>query len=146
MKCQKCGINEANVYIKQNINGVKSQMCLCSECANEENLMGFSNDFDNIFENMFSNMFSFEKSFDQMFMPKVSALLTASTKPNKTYKSFSQKHGLRKEIDNRKNISNDKSNNETIEELQNQLQEAIKTENYEKAAILRDKIKSMKQK
>ena len=35
MLCQNCGKNEANVRYTQIINGVKKQMTLCSDCAEE---------------------------------------------------------------------------------------------------------------
>ena len=56
MKCQNCGRNEANVFYTQNINGRKSKIHLCSECAEELNIMNnFSNDFDFGFDRMFSS-------------------------------------------------------------------------------------------
>ncbi|NLE12540.1 MAG: hypothetical protein GX628_02560 [Clostridiales bacterium] len=33
MLCQKCGINTANVFYKQNNNGKVTELALCSECA-----------------------------------------------------------------------------------------------------------------
>ncbi len=33
MKCDRCGINESALLIKQNINGKESEMHLCSSCA-----------------------------------------------------------------------------------------------------------------
>ena len=38
MLCEKCGKNEANVYIKNVVNGETTEMHLCGECANEQGL------------------------------------------------------------------------------------------------------------
>ncbi len=42
MKCQHCNEREATTYIKKNINGKKTEMHLCSECAAE---LGVMNEF-----------------------------------------------------------------------------------------------------
>ena len=39
MLCQHCNQNEATTHIKQNINGEKQEMHLCSECAKELGVM-----------------------------------------------------------------------------------------------------------
>lgn len=39
MLCEKCGKREANVYIKNVINGETTEMHLCGECANEQGLL-----------------------------------------------------------------------------------------------------------
>lgn len=39
MRCQHCNKNEANTFIKRNINGKKEEMHLCSECAKELGVM-----------------------------------------------------------------------------------------------------------
>lgn len=48
MLCQNCGKNEANVKYTQIINGVKKQMLLCSNCADELGLedIGFDMPID----------------------------------------------------------------------------------------------------
>lgn len=39
MRCQHCNQNEANTFIKRNINGHKEELHLCSECAKELGVM-----------------------------------------------------------------------------------------------------------
>ncbi len=54
MLCDKCKQREANIHIKQSVNGVTTEKNLCEVCAREEQgLMNvFSGDgfFDNLFE------------------------------------------------------------------------------------------------
>ncbi len=69
MLCEKCGKNEATVYIKNVVNGKTTEMHLCGECANEQGLLktavnpfyGMSNffqDFENAFQGFFPGLTS----------------------------------------------------------------------------------------
>ena len=51
MKCQKCGVNNANTHVKSIINGEIKEYDLCSECAKK---MGYTHVFSDI-EDEFSN-------------------------------------------------------------------------------------------
>ncbi len=42
MLCQKCGKNEATNYYEYNINGKKTQVCLCAQCAHEAGMDSFA--------------------------------------------------------------------------------------------------------
>ena len=72
MKCEKCGINEANVTIKQNINGEKSVYHLCGKCANEEDIINVNNNFYNMFDDIFED---FDSLFSDMFNYKSNILI-----------------------------------------------------------------------
>ncbi len=57
MKCQKCGANNANTHVKTIINGEFKEYDLCSECAHK---MGYTNvftDMDNEFSNLLGSFF-----------------------------------------------------------------------------------------
>ena len=57
MKCQKCGANNANTHVKTIINGDFKEYDLCSECAHK---MGYTNvfaDMDNDFSNLLGSFF-----------------------------------------------------------------------------------------
>lgn len=69
MLCEKCGKNEANVYIKNVVNGETTEMHLCGECANEQGLFkqavnpfygmsGFFDDFGSAFQGFFPGLAS----------------------------------------------------------------------------------------
>ena len=54
MLCQRCQKNNATVHLKQVINGVKTEMLLCPECAEKENLGSFFPQ-DDLLSGFFSN-------------------------------------------------------------------------------------------
>ena len=60
MLCEKCGKREANVYMKNVINGETTERHLCSECANEEGILKTA-------VNPFYGMSSFFDNFNQAF-------------------------------------------------------------------------------
>jgi protein arginine kinase activator len=62
MLCEKCGKNEANVYIKNTVNGETTEKHLCSVCAGEQGMLkpgGFFDmpDFFKDFAGAFSGFF-----------------------------------------------------------------------------------------
>ncbi len=55
MLCEKCGKTAATTYVKRIINGVVTEMNLCSTCAAES---GFGNMVQNSFAGLLASMFS----------------------------------------------------------------------------------------
>lgn len=46
MLCQKCKVNQANVFYKQTVNGKTTQLALCEDCAAASGIdFGFGNSF-----------------------------------------------------------------------------------------------------
>ena len=143
MKCQKCGINDVNVTIKQNINGNKTIYYLCSKCAEEENLIDIDGNITNMFDDMFGE---FDNLISDVFSNRPNILI--GPKENKKLK-YSDKHKLNSyKIENIKTNENidKKDNTQEIKMLEMKLKEAVDNENYEQAAIIRDKIKALKNK
>lgn len=64
MKCQQCGVNDANVNAAVNLNGQRMEMHLCNSCFREMqgNMMNQANDF---FSNFNQGSNPFEKQFFQ---------------------------------------------------------------------------------
>ena len=54
MKCDKCGMHEANCHYTMLINGRTTERHLCSQCAGE---MGIEQDVFGDFRNLFDDMF-----------------------------------------------------------------------------------------
>ena len=150
MLCSKCHKNEATVYYKQNINGEVKEYALCPECAAESEL-GFTP------LNLFGSMFA---------PPKVKRETKHCTLCNSTFEEIKQRGKVgcaecysvfRDELAPMiRNIHSGaahcgrapegyaekrKFENE-LEKLKSDLQAAIANEEYEKAAQLRDLIKS----
>jgi len=57
MLCQNCGKNEANIKYTQIINGVKKQMSLCSNCAEELGIEDIGFDMPIDFSSFLSDIF-----------------------------------------------------------------------------------------
>ena len=140
MKCQKCGRNQANVFYTQNINGRKSEIHLCSECADELNVFNnFSSSFDFGFDRMFSNFFDDFGNLGLLEIPR----LTIQTNNNLFDEDYYDRGNS--ELDEAlKNITSKNKGLTTEEKLEKELKECIKKENYERAAEIRDELKKYK--
>lgn len=175
MKCQKCGVNNANVSYTRILNGEKTELHLCSECARKMNInvninlgiedmfsnffddfsrvrsmampsfLGLSDGFEDIMENSVFNEIPFFKD-DFFFGP--SRLIEASNDDlDDTLKNIQKKHKDKKindiqKCEKQKEFKVNKKQDE-INQLKAKLQEYIKLEEYEKAAVIRDKIKEL---
>ena len=149
MLCEKCGKNNATVMYTQIVNGKKSSLNLCSQCSSGESL------FDN-----FGSLLSFgarpESSVSAC--PLCGMTLSEFTRKGrmgcgKCYDTFRRqaKNMLQKihgtsvhSVEQKEEIKEEapKKEKSELEILKEELQTAISEENYEKAAILRDKIRS----
>ncbi len=170
MKCQNCNKNEANAYIRKNINGKITEMHLCSECAEK---LGLMHDFtvENIFgDTFFGNLLS--AGLDSMnILSSVDRCEYCGSTFNDIVKSglvgcahcydkFSDKledsiakiHGKTSHIGKNisyteekeeDNIEQNKSEKDELTSLKEELNAAIEDQRFEDAAILRDKIKAL---
>ena len=159
MKCQNCGESEANVRYTQIINGVKKQMNLCEDCAEELGIdkikfdmpMSFSNMWDDMF-NMYDEMFTGFPFMNQTRM--LGGFIDDAEKRenvvNRT--ATKERNTIREDIEKVKNKKNNKAINRNTENkeiklkaLQARLEREIKEERYEDAAKTRDEIRKMNQ-
>jgi protein arginine kinase activator len=163
MLCQRCKKNEATVHFKQTVNGVKSEMLLCSQCAGGEGKYPFFQ--DDLFSGFFSDsILGMRRAEDQKKCPACGLTrreLASSGRAGcaKCYEFFAPEldkiiygiHGNARHngsvpgthaerIEKQKQIDAIK---DQIEALRKEQQEAIAEQNYEKAAELRDKIKAL---
>lgn len=166
MKCQKCGANNATTHVKTIINGELREYDLCSECAHK---MGYTNVFGDM-ENEFSN---FLGSFFGNVLPArtqatrcefcgstysdiaksghVGCAKCYEIFADELYPSIRRIHGNTTHCGKNSSVAEktkqSKAKTETKEEkikkLKAQLESAIKEQNFELAAELRDKIKKM---
>ncbi len=167
MKCQNCGKNEANVRYTQVINGDKEELFLCERCANKMKLdMNFNFGFDDIFSSFFvepalikpldiseglvcdscgmkydefakNGMLGCENCY-RVFSRKLDNVLKKLHGNNRHIEELDRPQPIVKESKSKK-----KTKNEEIAELKEKLNNCIKSEDYEQAAILRDKIKKL---
>ncbi|MDI6601256.1 MAG: UvrB/UvrC motif-containing protein [Thermoanaerobacteraceae bacterium] len=182
MLCERCGKNPATVHYTQIVNGVKSELHLCSECAREigasigDSFHGMMHGFTPMFfnNNFFTEPFglgNFLSGFmDWGMTPELDeqdlkcdycGMLYSQFKKTgflgcpKCYATFRDRlNPLVKRIHGSNNhvgkVPRRKGGNlrlkKEIEDLKAQLDAAIKREEFEKAAELRDRIKDLEKK
>lgn len=167
MKCQKCGKNQATTHIKTVTNGEYAQYELCSQCAKEMGYTNIFSDMENEFSNLLGSFFGnalparsqatrcetcgstyneIAKSghvgcgecyeiFGEQLMPSIRRMHGNTTHCGKVPHSI--------EYTKSQDVVEEDPQQSEIENLKEQLQQAIKEENFEMAAQLRDKIKEM---
>lgn len=156
MKCQNCNKNEATTFIKQNINGKGSEMHLCSDCALLLGYQGFGA-FVNPFE-LFSNVFSPERkgvketkrckecgiSFDEIVKSgRVGCPACYTEFFEQLSPTIKKLHGNSRHMGTHPVSSSAEPAENKLDELKKQLEKAVEEQNYEQAAVIRDKIKEM---
>ena len=166
MKCQKCGANNANTHVKTIINGEFKEYDLCSDCAQK---MGYTNVFSDM-EDEFSNFLG--SFFGNVLPARTQATrceFCGTTYPeiaktghvgcakcydvfaDELYPSIRRIHGNTTHCGkNSKRAENAKAEKpveqtkeDKIKALKAELDKAVKEQNFEHAAELRDKIKEM---
>lgn len=166
MKCQKCGANNANTHVKTIINGEFKEYDLCSDCAKK---MGYTNVFSDM-EDEFSNFLG--SFFGNVLPARTQATrceFCGTTYPeiaktghvgcakcydvfaDELYPSIRRIHGntthCGKNSKRAENAKAEKPAEQTKEDkikaLKAELDKAVKEQNFEHAAELRDKIKEM---
>ena len=173
MLCEKCKKNEANAYIKTNVNGDVHEYHLCSQCAAEmQNSEEFGSlfHFDSLFPPMMSGFDMVSSLLSSPFgsfgaMPSLTSgkrcsvcgsdfrSIADSGKvgcPN-CYTEFRGRlaptikklHGNSVHCGKHSKVTTQESKENETTALKKQLAEAVKAENYELAAELRDKIRAM---
>ncbi|GFP77917.1 DUF7685 domain-containing protein [Clostridium fungisolvens] len=168
MLCDKCGSREASVHIVKVVNGDKKEVNLCDKCANESMEIPL-NPFEDLGEFSFQNLLS--GLVDYVNKTSRDAQKTEVTCENcgMAYNEF-QKTGLLGCSECYKNFQNTinpvikrvqgdvehvgkvptKAGKCLVEKkkllkLKEELQHAILGEEYERAAVLRDEIKSLQE-
>ena len=173
MKCQNCGEHDANFKYTEIINGVKKELNLCEDCARKMgvadinfnipiNFSSFFGDFLNEYDNSpFMPMIATPSKLqcDECKMTYDEFMNTGRFGCSHCYDVFADRiepvlkrlHGNTKYLGRNAKVNTEhikekedvKSENHEIENLRKELKKAIKDENYERAAELRDKIKEL---
>ncbi|MCD7722752.1 MAG: UvrB/UvrC motif-containing protein [Clostridiales bacterium] len=173
MKCQNCNQNEANAYIRKNINGEVTEMHLCSECAEK---LGVMHEFsvENIFgDTFFGNLLS--AGLDSMnILSSVDRCEYCGSTFNDIvknglvgcahcYDKFSDKledstskiHGKTSHIGKTISYTEESDKGEEssqpnakaeLSKLKKELKSAVSEQRFEDAAVIRDKIKELSEK
>jgi Uncharacterized protein with conserved CXXC pairs len=163
MKCQNCGKNEANFHYRADINGQVTEQHLCQECAakaegsvfasTQNGLSSFQNDMQSLFApgSMFSPMFGMSNrnnSWDNMargFLSNYWGIPQMLTGPygSQTYQPL-QQPGESASSDKEKSVPSDAGDKfkrrRELNSLRCEMRAAVKSEDFERAAELRDRI------
>lgn len=156
MICEKCGANEATVLIEQTINGKHTKYHLCPGCAAGVKMDDVFGDLSNLFGNLFF-IGEEEKSKPKLQCPSCGITYESFKKTGRLgcancYEAFNKElQGVFESIQpgtHHKGKLPKRSkgkilNIRAIEEYKTQIKKAIESEEYEKAAHLRDLIKEL---
>lgn len=171
MKCKNCGEHDANFRYTEIINGVKKELNLCEECAKKIGVDNLNFNIPINFSSFFGDLLN--EYDDSQFIPMLTKpnklqcdvcnmtydefMNTGRFGCSNCYDIFADKiepvlkrlHGntkyLGRKIEKKDNIikTQFKKENTELSNLKKELKLAIKEENYEKAATLRDKMKEL---
>lgn len=166
MKCQRCNKNEANTHITKIINGSKTELYLCSQCAKESGEMssleiGFDKDFESFFNGFFGGSersLAGKQPLVEDSCPVCGTSLDEILRRGRL--GCSECYGIYREHLTRplKQIHGATAHTgkiptrcgkgikrmAQIDTMQSELNRAVMEQNFEKAAELRDKIKELK--
>ncbi len=149
MKCEKCGQNEATFFYSISVNGQHSERCLCAACAREEGFGGAPGDTDDLFGGFFGRGGRVLPGFDLFGRPMRSMMTPTFPIVNIVIGAPERQDG---EAGPRAPLSEterkipedagaDVRARREIAALREQLDEAVRAEDYERAAALRDELK-----
>ena len=143
MKCERCGRKEATFYYQSNVNGRVSQVHLCSDCAAE---LGYTSRLEQSFRpfrRSFFDPFSLLEDFG-MLSNRMTEFPAPLEEAARAAAGIEESAGASAGLvgrDEEVRLQKERQRNA----LENQLQAAIDSENYEEAARLRDELKKLPQ-
>ena len=159
MLCEKCGVNNATTHIRSVVNGVVNEKHLCGYCAASE---GYGDIKSNNLSQMLSSMFGDTAVNSAKIQVKrckcCGATFADIAKSGKCgcaecYTTFYEQllpyfkrvHGSTQHIGKTPKYTTLAKNTseESIKELRALLTRLVNEENYEQAAVVRDKIKNL---
>ena len=169
MLCQNCGKYEATTHIKRVVNGDTTEMHLCADCAQHlgygDMFSGFGLSFDDFFGGFLEDTFQKIPAPGEDRCPKCGNSFGDIVRSGKVgcsecYKLFYDKllpsiqriHGRIKHSGKQIPVKTQSKKIEEIEKedpveaMKAQLKDAVEKQEFERAAVLRDKIKEAESK
>ena len=174
MLCQHCGKEQATTHIKRVINGETTEQHLCAACAKKLGFDSFLDDFSLSIPNIFAGFFGDSalalpgrpaercatcgSSFEEIVRTGMVGCADCYQKfYDRLLPSIQRIHGRAKHAGKRPGApvvadrepeaapSAAPTKEAQIAALQQQMQQAIESQNFEQAAVLRDNIKALKE-
>lgn len=159
MLCEKCGKNNATTHIRSVVNGVVTEKNLCGYCAAKEGYNDFShNSLTQMLASMFGDVLASGSDTATRRCPCCNATFSDIAESGKVgcpecYKTFYDEllpylkrvHGSTKhagKIPNKAPLTV-KPKVESADSLRMKLNELVREEKFEEAAVIRDKIKKL---
>jgi len=151
MKCQKCGVRDVNFHYTSNINGnMTEDVHLCMQCAaqagyNVNQMLGSKQTFD------FGNLPMPDQMFNRSLSPTIGSIIAMfpymmqqniGLPENRNVCASGCGLGETASTSTKQNVEIDDEMRER-RELKMQMNIAIESENFEKAAELRDRLKEL---
>ena len=158
MKCENCGKNEVTFVYQSNINGQVTEKHLCSECAEK---LGYTQKVashsQRMMQNFFGNSFFGDSFFDDFFSPMPSLFGRMNRLLENPFDDFfDAMPALSPAVSNQETAQEEKKDDLVGKEEQGRfaymrqmnalklgMKKAVHQENFERAAELRDQIRSL---
>ena len=164
MKCQKCGRHDATNHITKIINGKKSEVFLCPFCAElqddiTKSVFDFGHDFAGLFPTFF-HLDAPKNHTANLVCPNCHTTLSDIQKRghlgcSECYSVFfdyikkpiREIHGFTKHVGKvPKKFTPNPEKADILSDLKRKLEDAVAIQNFEEAAVIRDKIKEFEKK
>ena len=151
MKCEHCGKNEVTFVYRSNINGKTDEKHLCGECAKE---LGYTDKFAEQSRHMMQGFFG-RSLLDDFFTPVPSLMGRMSRMQESLFDDFfaempalgfSSARQAQPEKQEELVSEEEKSRFARLREqnaLRQEMKKAVREENFERAAELRDQLRAM---
>lgn len=145
MLCDKCKKNEASVHLQHISNGVKEKLSLCASCSNE--MVNFANQK---LENQINDLL--DSPSCECGSTLSSIVESRKLGCPKCYETFGEQledvlwrtHGAAKHVGRLPHVSVEQQEKRIkVASLKAEMETAISTENYERAAEIRDELKEL---
>ena len=160
-KCSECQKNDAAVLYREIINGCEKRYSLCRECAKKKESASWLELSSPFKGGMFESFFAPVGNPQKKVLEKRCTLCGSTFKEltrlgrvgcTKCYEVFSQElsptlHRLHSRVEHKGRTPSSfkkESGEDEITILEGKLKDAIGAENYEEAAVIRDKIRSLR--
>lgn len=157
MKCENCGKNEVTFVYQSNINGQVTEKHLCSECAEK---LGYTQKVashsQRMMQNFFGNSFFGDSFFDDFFSPMPSLFGRMNRLLENPFDDFFDTMPALSPASNQETAQEEKKDDLVGKEdqgrfaymrqmnaLKLEMKKAVHQENFERAAELRDQIRSL---